>query len=119
MPKSISAAVGAALAVAAATAWLAPAAAQHLSPSWQQPSFTSILSNNVPLAFGMNPAAAAQALGTPLSYVGGRPGNEILLAIRDVGGSGFFDRHDRLFLQFRRGQLTGWKGDWGTRWMWQ
>jgi hypothetical protein len=25
---------------------------------------------------------------------------------------------DRLYLQFRRGRLTGWKGDWGHHWMW-
>jgi hypothetical protein len=39
--------------------------------------------------------------------------------MRDIGGSGFFDRGDRLFLQFRHNRLTGWKGDWGRNWMWQ
>jgi hypothetical protein len=62
---------------------------------------------------------AALILGTPLTYVSGRPGDEIYLAIRTFGGSGFFDRRDRLYLQFRKGRLTGWKGDWGRHWMWQ
>jgi len=81
--------------------------------------FTETLSNNTPLAFGMPADAAARALGVPLAWVSGRRGNEIYLAIRDIGGSGFFDRRDRLFLQFRHGRLTGWKGDWGHNWMWQ
>jgi hypothetical protein len=81
--------------------------------------FNGTLSNNTPLAFGMAADEAARALGTTLAYVSGRPGNEIYLAIRDVGGGGFFERRDRLYLQFRRSRLTGWKGDWGHRWMWQ
>ena len=28
-------------------------------------------------------------------------------------------KKDRLFLQFRKGRLAGWKGDWGHNWMWQ
>ena len=81
--------------------------------------FTATLSNNTPLAFGMNAQDAAFALGTPLNYVSGRPGDEIFLAFRDIGGSGFFNRKDRLYLQFRSGRLAGWKGDWGNRWIWQ
>ena len=66
------------------------------------------------------PAADAQrALGTPLTYVSGRPGNEIFLTFRDIGGSGLFQHHDRLYLQFRKGRLAGWKGDWGENWMWR
>jgi hypothetical protein len=30
----------------------------------------------------------------------------------------FPNRH-RLYLQFRKGRLAGWKGDWGRNWMWQ
>jgi hypothetical protein len=81
--------------------------------------FDATLSNTTPLAFGMPADAAAHALGVPLAWVSGRRGNEIYLAIRDIGGGGFFDRRDRLFLQFRQGRLTGWKGDWGRNWMWQ
>ena len=83
------------------------------------PPFTATLSNTTPLAFGMGEEEAARALGTPLTYIRGRPGDEIYLAIRDLGGTGFFNRKDRLYLQFRRGRLAGWKGDWGRSWMWQ
>jgi hypothetical protein len=94
-----------------------PAVAHPLP--WPDLPFTATLSNTTPLAFGMPADAAARALGVPLAWVSGRRGNEIYLAIRDIGGSGFFDRRDRLFLQFRQGRLTGWKGDWGRNWMWQ
>ena len=96
-----------------------PASAQQFGPSIVAPPFTATLSNNTPLAFGMDAVAATRALGAPLNYISGRPGDEIFLAIRTAGGSGFFDRRDRLYLQFRHGRLTGWKGDWGRNWMWQ
>ena len=82
------------------------------------PPFTETLSNAAPLAFGMTPGDAARALGKPLAFVSGTRGDNIYLAISDVGGGGFFARRDRLFLQFRRDRLTGWKGDWGRNWMW-
>ena len=98
-----------------------PALAQHLPPIGgpYAPPFTATLSNNTPLAFGMDTEAAARALGTPLNYVSGRPGNEIYLTFRDIGGSGLFYKKDRLYLLFRKGKLAGWKGDWGHNWMWQ
>ena len=83
------------------------------------PPFTATLSNNTPLAFGMDTEDAARALGGPLNYISGRPGDEIYLAFRNIGGSGLFFHKDRLYLQFRKGRLTGWKGDWGHNWMWQ
>ncbi|WP_298260494.1 hypothetical protein [Bradyrhizobium sp.] len=67
-----------------------------------------------PLAFGMSEQQASVALGVPLSHVRGRPGNELLLALPNVKGSALTIRSDGLYLQFRRGRLTGWKGDWGT-----
>ena len=67
-----------------------------------------------PLAFGMTEQDASAALGVPLSYVRGRPGNELLLALPNVKGSALTIRSDGLYLQFRRGRLTGWRGDWGT-----
>jgi hypothetical protein len=70
--------------------------------------------NNTPLAFGMNVDEASAALGTTLVYVSGRPGNEMFLALPNVKGSALSDRRDGLYLQFRRGKLDGWKGDWGT-----
>jgi hypothetical protein len=100
------------------TAVLAVTAAAQAQDLRDAP-FTATLSNTTPLAFGMAADDAARALGAPIAYVSGRPGNEIFLAIRTAGGSGFFDRRDRLYLQFRHGRLTGWKGDWGRNWMWQ
>jgi hypothetical protein len=98
-----------------------PSSAQYLPPIGgpTRPSFTATLSNNTPLAFGMDAEQAARALGTPLTYVKGRRGEEIYLTFRDIGGSGLFPHKDRLFLQFRKGRLAGWKGDWGHNWMWQ
>ena len=61
----------------------------------------------------------ARALGVPLNYIKGRPGNEVFLAFRDIGGSGLFPHRHRLYLQFRGGRLAGWKGDWGHNWMWR
>ena len=72
------------------------------------------ISLGAPLNFGMNIDQASAALGVPLSYVRGRPGNELLLASPNVKGSALTIRSDGLYLQFRRGRLTGWKGDWGT-----
>ena len=70
--------------------------------------------NNTPLAFGMNVDQVSAALGTTLLYVRGRPGDEMFLALPNVKGSALSDRRDGLYLQFRRGKLDGWKGDWGT-----
>jgi hypothetical protein len=67
-----------------------------------------------PLNFGMSADEASAALGVPLSYVRGRPGDELLLALPNVKGNALAIRSDGLYLQFRKGRLTGWKGDWGT-----
>jgi hypothetical protein len=104
--------------------WLANfecANAQQLAPSGvpRSPPFTATLSNTTPLAFGMDVEDVSRALGEPLSYLRGRPGDGTYLAIRNIGGSGLVNHHDRLYLQFRKGRLTGWKGDWGHNWMWQ
>jgi hypothetical protein len=69
---------------------------------------------NVPLMFGMNADQASQALGVPLNYVRGRPGNELYVALPNVKGATLSYRSDGLYLQFRKGRLSGWKGDWGT-----
>jgi hypothetical protein len=70
--------------------------------------------NQTPLTFGMNAQQASVALGATLIYVRGRPGNELFLALPNVKGGALSDRRDGLYLQFRRGRLDGWKGDWGT-----
>jgi hypothetical protein len=70
--------------------------------------------NNTPLMFGMSAEQASQALGVPLQYVRGRPGDELFLATSNVKGSALSRRSDGLYLQFRKRRLAGWKGDWGT-----
>ena len=114
-------AYSASLLLAAFAVWPGAAGAEPFAPGGQPfaPPFTATLSNNVPLAFGMDVEATSRALGQPLSYIKGRPGDEIYLAIRNTGGSGLLNHHHRLFLQFRHGRLAGWKGDWGHNWMWQ
>ena len=109
-----------AVSIATLLTWSAPTSAQFLPPAGGSypSSFTATLSNNTPLAFGMDAEEAARALGTPLNYIRGRPGDEIFLAFRDIGGSRLFTQRHRLFLQFRHGRLAGWKGDWGKNWMW-
>jgi hypothetical protein len=101
----------------------APACAQNLppfgGPAPRPSNFVTTLSNNTPLVFGMDVEETSRALGTPFIYVSGRLGNEIYLTFRDIGGSGLFPHKDRLFLQFRKGRLAGWKADWGQNWMWR
>lgn len=92
----------------AAAIWIAALAVAAPSPALAQ------VNNNTPLAFGMNVEQASAALGVTLIYVRGRPGNEMFLALANVKGSALSDRRDGLYLQFRRGRLAGWKGDWGT-----
>ena len=75
---------------------------------------TDQTSNGTPLAFGMDPDEASRALGTPLNYVSGSPGNEMFVALPNVAGSALSFRKDGLYLQFRKGKLMGWKGDWRT-----
>ncbi|KWV54211.1 hypothetical protein AS156_00270 [Bradyrhizobium macuxiense] len=70
--------------------------------------------NSTALTFGMTADQASRALGVPLSYVRGRPGNELFVARPNVKGSIFSNRSDGLYLQFGRGHLIAWKGDWGT-----
>lgn len=89
------------------TASAAPAAAGQYPPP--APRFVETLSNNAPLQFGLTADETASALGVPLVYVRGKPGNEIYVAT--TTGGNFFWRADTLFLQFRKGRLTGWKVD--------
>jgi hypothetical protein len=79
-----------------------------------QQVLTAAVSNGTPLSFGMNADEASLALGVTLNYVRGRPGDEMFLALPNVKGSALSARRDGLYLQFRRGKLEGWKGDWGT-----
>src|SRR5262249_26028618 len=98
------------LSATAAFAWSAEANAQGTTLDGRPP-FTASLSNNTPLVFGMDVSEVSAALRQPLQYVSGPPGGEIYLALRNQGGSGLINHHDRLFLQFRHGRLAGWKED--------
>jgi hypothetical protein len=91
------------------TSMLAIASAAHA-----QDAVIAVPPNRVPLTFGMNAEQASFALGAPLNYVRGRPGDELYLALPNVKGMTLSRRSDGLYLQFRRGRLAGWKGDWGT-----
>ena len=101
-----------AAAIAAAVSAAAMAGAM-LSPPRAQQDAPAAVPNNTPLSFGMDAEQASRALGTTLIYVRGRPGNEMYLALSNVKGSALANRYDGLYLQFRRGRLEGWKGDWG------
>ena len=90
---------------------LAFAASPRAAPSQQ---LTALTPPSIPLVFGMNPEQVSQALGVQLYYVRGRPGDELLLALPNVKGAALASRSDGLYLQFRKGRLSGWKGDWGT-----
>jgi hypothetical protein len=107
-----------ALLPAAAVLSIAEARAQGTTLDGRPP-FYATLSNHRPLAFGMDVEQVSAALKQPLQYVSGLPGEEIYLALRNLGGSGLINHHDRLFLQFRNGKLAGWKEDYGKNWMWQ
>jgi hypothetical protein len=98
------------LMVTSMTTWMALASVTLAPASGQQPPRP----NGVPLLFGMTADEVSQALGVPLNYVRGRPGNELLVATSNVKGSALSRRSDGLYLQFRKGRLEGWKGDWGT-----
>ena len=50
-----------------------------------------------------------------LAYVSGRPGSEVLVTLREARIPSFYRGDERIFLQFRRGRLTGWKNDWRMR----
>ena len=76
------------------------------------PNF-DLRSNALPLAFGMTPEAAAEALESPLSQVSGRRGSEIYYAEQTTLTTAFVVRErQRLWLQFRHRRLTGWRYDW-------
>ena len=96
------------LAIAVTIAMLAVAGTPALA------QFVATTPPNIPLMFGMTVEQATIALGVPLQYVGGPPGSELLLALPNVKGATLASRSDGLYLQFRHGRLSGWKGDWGT-----
>ncbi len=99
--------LGVAAILAVTMAGAAPSLLRAQQNTWAVP-------NNTPLSFGMNADEASRALGTGLNYVRGRPGDELYLAVPNVKGAALSSRSDGLYLQFRKGRIEGWKGDWGT-----
>jgi hypothetical protein len=95
------------------TTWMVLASAA-LTPALSRQPPRANPSNGASLIFGMSEDEVSQALGVPLYYVRGRPGDELFLATSNVKGSALSSRSDALYLQFRKGRLAGWKGDWGT-----
>ena len=81
-------------------------------------AFCGTESSTAPLAFGMTPEQVSGALGVPLVYYSGRAGSEVYLAYGSPGIPGFYPTYSALALQFRNGQLTGWKKDWRLRRPW-
>jgi hypothetical protein len=76
-------------------------------------------SNVLPLAFGMTPEGAAAALESPLARVSSRRDSDIYYAERTTAAVGFVaQQRQRLWLQFRRRRLTGWRYDWDRPMAW-
>jgi hypothetical protein len=89
------------LTIIACASWLAACA----SPPTTTP-------NTAPLEIGMTPGGASVALGVPLQLVGDRPGSKVYFAELPAGTPGFYGIDGLLYLQFRKGRLTGWSRDW-------
>lgn len=68
--------------------------------------------NTAPLELGMTPAAASAALGVPLEPIAGRPGSEVFVARLPAATPGITPVDGLVYLQFRKGRLTGFKRDW-------
>ena len=87
-----------------------------------EPNFTSGYSPDeiaVARKFVANPDWAAMLRDTQAAIDAVKNAGPVGIIGFCLGGSGLFNHRHRLFLQFRKGRLTGWKGDWGHNWMWQ
>jgi hypothetical protein len=73
---------------------------------------------NDPLVFGMTRAEVERVVGAPLVYLSGARGSERFLVARPATVPGFYPVDSSIVLQFRRGQLTGWRRDWQMRPYW-
>jgi hypothetical protein len=73
---------------------------------------------NDPLVFGMTRAQVERVVGAPLVYLSGARGSERFLVARPATVPGFYPVDSSIVLQFRRGQLTGWRRDWQMRPYW-
>ena len=70
--------------------------------------------------FGMTTDEAMAVFGTGLIYVAQRRDAEIYLVQAPAPIPGVYPPHveERLYLQFRKGRLTGWKNEWEARKFW-
>lgn len=73
---------------------------------------SSTAPNTAPLELGMTPDAAAAALGVPLQPISGPAGSEVFLARLPAATPGPKPVDGLVWLQFRKGRLTGVKRDW-------
>jgi len=83
------------------------------------PPFTATLSNNTPLAFGMDEETAARAARHPAQLRQRPPGRGIYLTFRNLGAADCSTKRTGSTCNSARSRLVGWKGDWGHNWMWQ
>jgi hypothetical protein len=72
------------------------------------------------LRFGMTPEEAASALGGNLVLVKSGRDSEIYAMQRPAAIPGVYPPwvNERIYLQFRKGALTGWKNEWDARKYW-
>ena len=72
------------------------------------------------LRFGMTPEEAASAYGGNLVLVRAGRDSEIYVMQRPAAIPGVYPPwvNERLFLQFRKGSLTGWTNEWQARKYW-
>lgn len=72
------------------------------------------------LHFGMTPDEVATVYGANMSLVSSRRGSEIYVVQQPAAIPGVYPPFvaERLYLQFRKGQLTGWKNEWDARKFW-
>ncbi len=72
------------------------------------------------LRFGMTPQEVASVYGGNLALVSTRRNSEIYVVQQPSPIPGVYPPFvkERLFLQFRKGALTGWKNEWDARKYW-
>jgi hypothetical protein len=75
-------------------------------------------SNVFPLAFGMTPQQVSDMLRSPLIRIRSRGSSEVFVAQYDAGVPSFYPVDEGVWLQFRRGLLTGWRMHWKLRRGW-
>ena len=92
------------------------AVAAMLAAAAVSPRARARASNVSPLAFGMTPQEAADALRS-FACLCARPARARKSSSRSATPAcrASIRSTTRIFLQFRRGRLTGWKNDWRMR----